>query len=88
MIFNLPIADIQHKDIIFEDDFSNNVAGWETIEDEDEKAYVQKVIILWKTVLHIGGCFIIKNYKSNFPGILSSILKLNYCNSTTMVSSV
>lgn len=42
MIFNLPIADIQHKDIIFEDDFSNNVAGWETIEDEDEKAYVQK----------------------------------------------
>ena len=36
MIFNLPIADIQHKDTIFEDDFSNNVAGWEIIEDEDE----------------------------------------------------
>ena len=42
MIFNLPIADIQHRDTIFEDDFSNNVAGWEIIEDEDEKACIQK----------------------------------------------
>ena len=42
MIFNLPIADIQHKDTIFEDDFSNNVAGWEIIEDEDEKACIEK----------------------------------------------
>jgi len=41
-IFNLPIAAIQHKDVLFEDDFDNNIAGWEIIENEDEKSFLGK----------------------------------------------
>lgn len=40
-IFNLPIAEIKHRDTIFEDHFDNNIAGWEIIEDEDEKSFIK-----------------------------------------------
>lgn len=39
-IFNLPVAEIKHKDTLFEDHFDNNIAGWEIIEDEDERSFI------------------------------------------------
>ena len=39
-IFNLPIASILHRETIFEDDFVNNIAGWEQISDEDEQSFI------------------------------------------------
>jgi hypothetical protein len=39
-IFNLPVAAIEHKDTILEDDFINNMGGWELIEHEDEKSFI------------------------------------------------
>ena len=39
-VFNLPIARILHRETIFEDDFVNNIAGWEQISDEDEQSFI------------------------------------------------
>lgn len=41
-IFNLPVASIVHRETIFEDDFDNNIAGWEKIHDEDEQSFISK----------------------------------------------
>lgn len=40
-ILTLPIAEIKHRDILFEDHFDNNIAGWEIIEDEDERSFIK-----------------------------------------------
>lgn len=39
-VFNLPVASIVHRETIFEDDFVNNIAGWEKIQDEDEQSFI------------------------------------------------
>ena len=36
MIQILPLADIIHKEVLLEDDFTNKFKGWELIEDVDE----------------------------------------------------
>lgn len=40
--FNLPVAEITHRDTVFEDHFDNNIAGWEAISNEDEKAFIKE----------------------------------------------
>ena len=67
MIFNLPIADIQHKDTLFEDDFSNNVAGWETIEDEDEKARIENKHYFMENKTESRWMFYHKELQNDFP---------------------
>ena len=67
MIFNLPIADIQHKDTLFEDDFSNNVAGWETIEDDDEKARIENKHYFMENKTDCRWMFYHKELQHGFP---------------------
>jgi hypothetical protein len=35
MIYNLPVADILHEEIVLESDFNSNYEGWELTENED-----------------------------------------------------
>ena len=66
-ISHLPIAAIQHKDTIFEDDFDNNVFGWELIDDEDEKSLISKSHYFMENKTSVRWMFYHKELNKQFP---------------------
>ena len=66
-IFNLPIAEIKYQDILFEDHFDNNIAGWEIIEDEDEKAFISDGSYFMENKFNNHWSFYHKQLKGGFP---------------------
>jgi len=66
-ILNLPIAAVQYKDVLFEDDFDNNIAGWEIIENEDEKSMLRDSYYFMENKTNNNWMFYHKELSKPFP---------------------